>query len=91
MRYRDPKYQEDFIFPAKRLEGAVDPPDVLKPEDLRNTRGSNFTPRFGFGERRDRAQLDQSGHRMLNHYNNRNRVCYKSGYDLILTEFIFIP
>ena len=70
VRYRDLKYGEDFIFPAKRLPNAVDPPKVLKPEDLAN-KGANFTPRFGFGERRDKAQLDQAGHRMLNHHSQK--------------------
>ena len=70
VRYRDLKYGEDFIFPAKRLPNAVDPPKVLKPEDLAN-KGANFTPRFGFGERKDRAQLDQAGHRMINHHSQK--------------------
>ena len=70
VRYRDLKYGDDFIFPAKRLPNAEDPPKVLKPEDLAN-RGANFTPRFGFGERKDRAQLDQAGHRMINHHSQK--------------------
>ena len=31
VRFRDPKYPEDFIFPSERLIGAKDPPNVLKP------------------------------------------------------------
>ena len=31
VRFRDPKYPGDFIFPSSRLEGARDPPNVLKP------------------------------------------------------------
>ena len=69
VRYRDTAYPEDFIYPAKRLPGAVDPPNVLRPEDLLD-RGANYTPRHGFGPRQDRAHLGQSGHRMLNHYHN---------------------
>lgn len=34
VKYRDPKYAVGFIFPAKKLKGAVDPPRVLKPFDL---------------------------------------------------------
>ena len=80
VRYRDPKYDENFIFPAKRLDGATDPPAVLKPGDFdhrgnaRGGGGANYTPRFGFGQRRDQASLDGAGHRMLNHYTNRNQV-----------------
>ena len=69
VRYRDPGYPEDFIFPARRLPGAVDPPNVLRPEDLIERGGANYTPRFGFGPRHDRARLDQAGHRMINHHN----------------------
>ena len=70
VRFRDPKYADDFLFPAKRLPGAEDPPKVLKPEDLAR-QGANFTPRFGFGERNNRANLGQAGHRMVNHYSDR--------------------
>jgi len=82
VRYRDPKYDENFIFPAKRLDGATDPPAVLKPGDFdhrgnaRGGGGANYTPRFGFGQRRDQASLDGAGHRMLNHYTNRNQGSY---------------
>ena len=77
MKYRDPKYEEDFIFPAKRLPNAVDPPAVLKPHDLERNASSNFTPRFGFGERKDRARLDGAGHRMVNHHSQqRDRGAY---------------
>jgi len=74
VKYRDPTYDEDFIFPAKRLPNAVDPPAVLRPQDLVE-RSSNFTPRHGFGERKDRAQLDGAGHRMINHH-SRNPGAY---------------
>lgn len=81
VRYRDPKYDENFVFSAKRLDGAVDPPAVLKPGDFdhrgnaRGGGGANYTPRsFGFGQRTDQASLDGAGHRMLNHYTNRNQV-----------------
>ena len=58
----------------KRLPNAVDPPAVLRPQDLVE-RSSNFTPRHGFGERKDRAQLDGAGHRMINHH-SRNPGAY---------------
>ena len=68
VRYRDLKFDPDFIFPAKRLPGAQDPPCVLRPEDLIE-RSSNFTPRMGFGPRTNQASLGRAGHRMLNHHN----------------------
>ena len=69
VRYRDPKYAPDFVFPAERLQGAVDPPTVLKPQDLDNRSSNHYQPRFGFrGQRSDRANLGQAGHRMLGHH-----------------------
>ena len=66
-RYRDPAFDKTFIFPAVRLEGAVDPPNVLRPGDMGGNGGnSNWRPRGGFGqERRDQANLGRAGHRML--------------------------
>ena len=37
VRYRDPAYAPDFIFPAVRLPGAESPPNVLKPQVSVNT------------------------------------------------------
>ncbi len=34
VRFRDPKYSADFVFPAVRLQGAEDPPNVLRPQDF---------------------------------------------------------
>ena len=52
-RFRDQKFDPDFVFPATRLPGAKDPPNVLRPEDLRT---NNFNEhhlgsrgRGGFG------------------------------------------
>lgn len=40
-RFRDQKFDPDFVFPATRLPGAKDPPNALRPEDLREN-NSNF-------------------------------------------------
>ena len=68
MRYRDPAYGPDFIFPAVRLPGAESPPNVLKPQDLDPRQNREWRPRMGFGERRDQGNLGQAGHRMLGHH-----------------------
>ena len=68
MRYRDPAYGPDFIFPAERLPGAESPPNVLKPQDLDPRQNREWRPRMGFGERRDQGNLGQAGHRMLGHH-----------------------
>lgn len=70
--YRDPKYPEDFIFKAKRLPNAIDPPTVLAPEQ----RSSNYRPQIGFNRDFPQASLGDAGHRMVNHHaggNNNNR------------------
>lgn len=62
--FRDPKYADGFIFEAKRLPGAIDPPNVLAPEN----RPSNYRPQIGFQRNFPQASLGDSGHRMVNHY-----------------------
>lgn len=62
MKFLDPKYADDFIFPARKLEGARDQPKVL---------GANEGPVIGFGPRTDRGRLGNAGHRMVNHYGGR--------------------
>lgn len=64
VRYRDPKYDSDYIFPAIRLENAVDPPCVLGPE----SREEGYRPQIGFTRNVPQASLGQAGHRMLNSY-----------------------
>lgn len=73
VRFRDPSYLEDFIFPAVRLPKAVDPPKVLGPED----REDNYRPVIGFNRNMGggySANIAPGGHRMinagLNNYNN---------------------
>lgn len=62
--FRDPKYADGFIFEAKKLPGAIDPPNVLAPEQ----RPSNYRPQIGFNRDFPQASLGDSGHRMVNHY-----------------------
>uniref|UniRef100_A0A182XFI6 5'-3' exoribonuclease n=1 Tax=Anopheles quadriannulatus TaxID=34691 RepID=A0A182XFI6_ANOQN len=58
VRFQDPKYADDFVFPARRLDNAKEQPKVL---------GANEGPVIGFGQRTDRAGLGAAGHRMLGH------------------------
>lgn len=64
VRYKDPKYEEGHIFEAKRLPGAVDPPNVLAPEN----RPSNYRPQIGFNRDFPQASLGEAGHRFVNHH-----------------------
>lgn len=68
VRYRDPKFPEDFIFKAKRLPKAIDPPTVLAPEH----RASNYRPQIGFNRDFPQASLGDAGHRMVNHHSGGN-------------------
>lgn len=43
VRFRDPKYPDEFIFKAEKLPGAVDPPTVLAPEN----RSNDYRPQIG--------------------------------------------
>lgn len=72
VRFRDPKYGDDFIFPASRLRGAVEPPRVLKPGDHQPGHAS-WKPQIGMAPSRHQASLMDAGHRMLNHHVPRGR------------------
>ncbi|XP_031786380.1 5'-3' exoribonuclease 2 homolog [Nasonia vitripennis] len=78
VRFRDPKYGSDFIFPAKRLKGAEEPPRVLKPQDFeqmnRGGGGNNqWRPQTSFAPSNKVGSLGDAGHRMLGHHmNNQN-------------------
>lgn len=62
--FRDPKYADGFIFEAKRLPGAIEPPNVLAPEH----RPSNYRPQIGFNRNFPQASLGEAGHRFINHH-----------------------
>ncbi|XP_018563382.1 5'-3' exoribonuclease 2 homolog [Anoplophora glabripennis] len=68
VRYRDPKYTRGFIFQARKLKGAKDPPKVLKPSDLAPEQNRNWRAQIGMAPATQRANLDISGHRMLGHH-----------------------
>ncbi|KOB62670.1 5'-3' exoribonuclease 2-like protein, partial [Operophtera brumata] len=47
-RFVDPQYPDDFVFPARRLKGAVEPPRVLKPGAFPdNEQRRNWRPQIG--------------------------------------------
>lgn len=67
VRFRDPRYGDDFVFPAQRLRGAVEPPRVLKPGDHQPGHAS-WKPQIGMAPARHQASVMDAGHRMLNHH-----------------------
>ncbi|CAK1547505.1 unnamed protein product [Leptosia nina] len=68
VRYQDPDFPEDFIFPARRLRGATEPPRVLKPGDLSQQENRNWRPQIGMVRSHTVGSLERAGHRMLGHH-----------------------
>jgi 5'-3' exoribonuclease 2 len=77
VRFRDPKYANGFIFPARVLANATEPPKVLKQGvDEGNP---NYRPVIGFNQNRSQfASVGAAGHRTMNHYASNNRY-FESG------------
>uniref|UniRef100_A0A4W3K1X8 5'-3' exoribonuclease n=1 Tax=Callorhinchus milii TaxID=7868 RepID=A0A4W3K1X8_CALMI len=65
--FKDPHYEEDYIFKACVLPGAKKPAKVLKPGDWERSQANNsrqpWRPRLGFNPNRPQAHLDQAGFR----------------------------
>ncbi|XP_053613482.1 5'-3' exoribonuclease 2 homolog [Plodia interpunctella] len=74
VRYQDPQYPEDFVFPARRLKAAVEPPRVLKPGNLPHEENRNWRPQIGMVRSHTVASLELAGHRMLGHSIPRDRA-----------------
>ncbi|XP_059616160.1 5'-3' exoribonuclease 2 homolog [Phlebotomus argentipes] len=68
VKYKDPEYAEDFIFPAKKLSNAKEPPRVLKGANMGHDQP--YRPMIGFTRNLPTASLSASGHRTMNHYSN---------------------
>ncbi|XP_068199051.1 5'-3' exoribonuclease 2 isoform X2 [Antennarius striatus] len=73
VKFRDPRYADDFVFKAVLLQGAKIPSKVLKPEDWDRGSREPWRPRLGFNPNRQQAHLDQSGFRALSHSLSRNQ------------------
>ncbi|XP_072929640.1 5'-3' exoribonuclease 2 homolog [Epargyreus clarus] len=73
VRFQDPQYPEDFIFPASRLRGATEPARVLKPGNLSHQENRNWRPQIGMVRSNTVASLEAAGHRMLGHSLPRDR------------------
>ncbi|XP_045537994.1 5'-3' exoribonuclease 2 homolog [Papilio machaon] len=73
VRFEDPQYPDEFIFPARRLKGATEPPRVLKPGDLSDQQNRNWRPQIGMVRSHTVASLEMAGHRMLGHNLPRDR------------------
>ncbi|XP_042602032.1 5'-3' exoribonuclease 2 [Cyprinus carpio] len=73
IKFKDPQYDDGFVFKAVILPGAKIPNKVLKPGDWEQSNRGPWRPQLGFNPNRQQAHLDQSGFRKLNHYVDRNQ------------------
>ncbi|XP_056150312.1 5'-3' exoribonuclease 2 [Lampris incognitus] len=67
IKFRDPKYDDDFVFKAALLPGAKIPSKVLKPGDWERENRGPWRPQLGFNPNRQQAHLNQSAFRALGH------------------------
>ncbi|XP_070603108.1 5'-3' exoribonuclease 2 [Erythrolamprus reginae] len=81
INFKDPQFQEDYIFKAVVLSGAKKPAAVLKPGDWEKTNndGRPWKPQLGFNRDRRQVHLDQSAFRTLGHSMSRDRGQSGSG------------
>uniref|UniRef100_A0A673HY94 5'-3' exoribonuclease n=1 Tax=Sinocyclocheilus rhinocerous TaxID=307959 RepID=A0A673HY94_9TELE len=73
IKFKDPQYDDGFVFKAVVLPGAKIPNKVLKPGDWERSNRGPWRPQLGFNPNRQQAHLDQSAFRKLNHYVDRNQ------------------
>uniref|UniRef100_A0A8C1WH39 5'-3' exoribonuclease n=1 Tax=Cyprinus carpio TaxID=7962 RepID=A0A8C1WH39_CYPCA len=66
IKFKDPQYDDGFVFKAVILPGAKIPNKVLKPGDWEQSNRGPWRPQLGFNPNRQQAHLDQSGFRKLN-------------------------
>ncbi|KAL7740217.1 hypothetical protein ACLKA6_003920 [Drosophila palustris] len=64
--FKDPEYDDDYIFLAKRLPNAVDPPQVIQADNNKNG------PVIGFGNHTQRAYLPPGAQRLVSNSMPRN-------------------
>uniref|UniRef100_A0A8C1JAR7 5'-3' exoribonuclease n=1 Tax=Cyprinus carpio TaxID=7962 RepID=A0A8C1JAR7_CYPCA len=63
IKFKDPQYDDGFVFKAVILPGAKIPNKVLKPGDWEQSNRGPWRPQLGFNPNRQQAHLDQSGFR----------------------------
>jgi len=77
VRFENPEYDEDYVFPAKVLEKATPPDRVLKPGDVANIAREWRGPQTGMSPRNQSYQVSPGGHRMIRHELNRSGGSYQ--------------
>ncbi|XP_063299794.1 5'-3' exoribonuclease 2 isoform X1 [Pelobates fuscus] len=69
IKFKDPQFENDYVFKAVVLPGAKKPAITLKPGDFErtNNNGRPWRPQIGFNQNRKQMHLDQSSFRTLGH------------------------
>ncbi|XP_069810964.1 5'-3' exoribonuclease 2 [Dendropsophus ebraccatus] len=75
IKFKDPQYEDGFVFKAVVLQGAKKPAPTLKPGDWErtNNNGRPWRPQLGFNSNRKPVHLDQSAFRTLGHVMPQSR------------------
>ncbi|KAF4071002.1 hypothetical protein AMELA_G00279920 [Ameiurus melas] len=68
IKFKDPQYEDNYVFKAVILPGAKIPHKVLKPGDWERSNRQPWRPQLGFNHNRQQMHLDQSAFRTLGHH-----------------------
>ncbi|VVC35428.1 Hypothetical protein CINCED_3A013490 [Cinara cedri] len=78
VKFEDPKYGDNHIYESVRLNGVIEPPRVLRPDNMSAEQSNSWRPMIGMTHSNKRGRLDSSGHRTLSHHVPRNPGHYNS-------------
>ncbi|KAB5539997.1 hypothetical protein PHYPO_G00095840 [Pangasianodon hypophthalmus] len=73
IKFKDPQYEDGYVFKAVTLPGAKFPHKVLKPDDWERSNRQPWRPQLGFNPNRQQMHLDQSAFRTLGHHTNSHQ------------------
>ncbi|XP_060773993.1 5'-3' exoribonuclease 2 [Neoarius graeffei] len=73
IKFKDPQYEDGYVFKAVILPGAKIPHKVLKPGDWERSNSQPWRPQLGFNPNRQQMHLDQSAFRTLGHHMNSHQ------------------
>ncbi|KAM4694931.1 5'-3' exoribonuclease 2 isoform 2-T2 [Discoglossus pictus] len=82
IKYKDPQYEDGYVFKAVVLQGAKKPSTTLKPGDWErtNNNGRPWRPQMGFNPNRKQVHLDSSAFRTLGHVIPQSRGSQRGGH-----------
>ncbi|KAM4772542.1 5'-3' exoribonuclease 2 [Rhinophrynus dorsalis] len=82
IKFKDPQFEDGYVFKAVVLQGAKKPAPTLKPGDWErtNNNGRPWRPQLGFNQNRKPAHLDSSAFRTLGHVLPQSRNSSRGGH-----------